>query len=291
MVAVRRFSQKEWFIPLLLIVPSLIFLILIFVVPVIQAGFVAFQDDEGAFVLDNFTTAFNDFRFWSSITNTLILVGIIVPLQIVLALALTMLLVKIKRFRSITLYFWSIPLAISDLAAGIIWFLVFTSKGYLNAALLELGLIEQPIILLAFDNTVTIFAAIIIAELWRSTAIVLIILVAGVQLIPKEYNEAAEVFGANAFTRFWRITLPLMKPSLQTALILRTILAFEVFAVVSVLVGISNFEVLAGEAFRWSVDVNNSGVAAVYALIILGVSLLATVFFLLVVRTKREVTG
>src|SRR5215472_10190366 len=66
----------------------------------------------------------------------------------------------------------------------------------------------------------------------KATAIVLVILVAGVQLIPKEYGEAADVFGATSWQRFTRVTLPLLRPSIQTALILRTVLAFEMFAIV-----------------------------------------------------------
>lgn len=291
MLVIRKKLQGEWVVPLLLIAPSLIFVILIFIIPLVQAGLLAFQNDDGQFVFDNITRAYNDFRFWPAIRNTAILVGITVPIQIALALSLTMVLTKIKRFRTITLYFWTVPLAISDLAAGIIWLLVFTQSGYLNEVLLGLGIIDQPVIWLSFNNTTAVIAAIVIAEVWRATAIVLIILVAGVQLIPKEYDEAAEIFGANAFTRFWRITLPLLKPSLQTALILRTILAFEAFAVVSALVGTVNFPVLAGEAFRWNVDVRNEGVASFYALVILGVSILTTLFFLLVLRTKHEETA
>ena len=91
----------------------------------------------------------------------------------------------------------------------------------------------------------------------------LVILVAGLQLIPKDYAEAAEVFGATPWTRFRKITLPLLKPSLQSALILRTVLAFEVFAVVYALGG-RNFPVLVGEAYMWQRDNQNDGVATAY---------------------------
>ncbi len=124
---------------------------------------------------------------------------------------------------------------------------------------------------LSYETPLTLFVAVVAAEVWRATAIVFIILVSGVQLIPKEYNEAAEVFGASAWTRFTKITLPLLKPSLQTALILRTILAFEVFAVVLALGG-ANIRVLAGEAYAWQNDNQNHGVAAAYAVVILALS-------------------
>jgi multiple sugar transport system permease protein len=107
------------------------------------------------------------------------------------------------------------------------------------------------------------------------------------QLIPKEYGEAAEVFGANAWQRFWRVTLPALKPSIQTALILRTILAFEVFAVVVALGG-RNLPVLVGEAYAWQSDYQDPGVAAAYAVVILAVSLLATWIYLRVLRVRQE---
>ena len=98
-----------------------------------------------------------------------------------------------------------------------------------------------------------VFVAIMLAEIWRATAIMLVILVAGIGLIPKEYYEAAEVFGASPWKRFLRITLPLLRPSLSTALVLRVILAFEVFAVVQALGG-TLFPVLMGETFNYQFE-------------------------------------
>ncbi|MGO7594311.1 carbohydrate ABC transporter permease, partial [Rhizobium leguminosarum] len=66
-----------------------------------------------------------------------------------------------------------------------------------------------------------------VAEIWRGTAIFMVIIVAGLNQLPKEFKEAAEIFGAGPWTRFLRITLPLIRPALQSALILRTVLAFE----------------------------------------------------------------
>ncbi|WP_347864946.1 ABC transporter permease subunit [Planktomarina sp.] len=98
--------------------------------------------------------------------------------------------------------------------------------------------LERPANLLTYQNAGLVFLAIALAEIWRATAIMLVILVAGIGLIPKEYYEAADVFGASKWKQFWRITLPLLRPSLQTALILRVIMAFEVFAVVAALGGL-----------------------------------------------------
>ena len=110
------------------------------------------------------------------------------------------------------------------------------------------------------------------------------ITVAGVQLIPKEYGEAADVFGATTWQRFTRVTLPLLKPSIQTALILRTVLAFEMFAIV-LSIGGRNFPVLVSEAFNWQYNQQDFGVAAAYAVIVMGVSLAVTLIYLWALRT------
>jgi multiple sugar transport system permease protein len=153
--------------------------------------------------------------------------------------------------------------------------------------LFAMGLIPGPTAWLNSETPVTLFVAVVLAEVWRATAIVLVILVGGLQLIPKEFGEAAEIFGAKPWTRFTRITLPLLKPSLQSALILRTVLAFEVFAVVYALGG-RNFPVLVGEAYVWQRENQNYGVAAAYAVLVMIISLAATVFWLRALRTKPE---
>ena len=173
---------------------------------------------------------------------------------------------KIRVGRDIILWIWTIPLGISDLAAGLVWLSILTEQGYLNTILFHLGLIPRPESWLTYETPAALFFAIIIAEFWRATAIVFIVLVAGLQLVPKEYEEAASVFGATAWQRFRHVTLPLLRPSIQTALILRTVLAFEAFAVVLSIGGI-NFPVLISQAYIWENQNQDYGVAAAYAVI------------------------
>jgi multiple sugar transport system permease protein len=198
-----------------------------------------------------------------------------------------MMLQKVEQGRMTHLYIWTIPLGISDLAAGIVWLAILTDRGYLNSVLNLLGVLDGPTTWLSIRTPIALFLCVIVAEIWRATAIVLVILVAGVQLIPKEYNEAAEVFGASAWQRLFRITLPLLKPSLQSALILRTVLAFEVFAVVYALAG-RDLPVLVGEAYNWQAQYQNTHVASAYALFILIVSIGSTLVYLRALRVRRE---
>jgi multiple sugar transport system permease protein len=117
----------------------------------------------------------------------------------------------------------------------------------------------------------------------------MVILVSGMGLIPKEYYEAAEVFGAGPWKRFVRVTLPMLRPSLQTALILRTIAAFEVFAVVVALGG-TTLPVLMGETYQWQFTLQDRNVASAYALVILGISIISTLVFLRVLRVPKGAT-
>jgi multiple sugar transport system permease protein len=270
-------------IPYLLIAPSLAFLAILFFVPLVQTVALAFQAD-GIWSTENFTRMTGDLNFTDAVVNTFELVIIVVPLQLLLALAMAMMLQHLRGGRDIVLWIWSIPLGISDLAAGLVWLAILTDKGYLNTILVRLGVLSGPQSWLSYETPATLLAAIVVAELWRATAIVLVILVAGVQLIPKEYGEAADVFGATPWQRFTRVTLPLLKPSIQTALILRTVLAFEMFAIV-LSIGGRNFPVLVSEAFNWQYNQQDFGVAAAYAVIVMGVSLAATLIYLWALRT------
>jgi multiple sugar transport system permease protein len=172
---------------------------------------------------------------------------------------------------------------------GIVWYAIFTQLGFLNSILQSLGLIDSPITYLSAARQYWIIIAVILAELWRATAIVMVIVVAGMQAISREVLEAAEVFGANLWQRIRYVILPLLRPSLQVALILRTILAFQVFAVVIVLGGGDVVTVLANETYRQYYDLRNVNVAAAYASFILLLSMITAVFYLRAVRTQEEV--
>jgi multiple sugar transport system permease protein len=115
----------------------------------------------------------------------------------------------------------------------------------------------------------------------------MIILVAGLQGIPKEFNEAAEVFGAGFWQRLRHVTLPMLKPSIQVALLLRVILAFEVFATVLAIAG-EGTTTLAAEAYRWENTNQDENVAAAYASLILVLSLVSAGIILRFLRTRKE---
>ncbi len=274
-------------LPYWLVLPTLAYLALFFAWPMVQAFELAFRE-EGVWTLAAFETMYNDLRFGEAVRSTLLLIAVIVPVQFVLAVAMALIVNAGLRGRGIFLYVFLLPLAISDLAAGIVWSSIFTELGYLNTILEKVGILDQPYIWLNPTNQTLLLGAVVMAEIWRSTALIMIILVAGLQGIPRDYTEAAEVFGAGPWKRFTRVTLPLLRPSLQTALILRTILAFEVFASVIAITG-RGLTVLANEAYRSYTVLQEPHVAAAYASLILVLSLASAIvlFVLLPLRGER----
>ena len=245
--------------------------------------------DTSQFTTRYFQRMANDRFFWPALRTTLLLIILIIPAQFVLAIIMALVIQADLKGSGIFLYIFAIALGASDLAVGIVWYSIFTQLGYLNSVLQGLGLIDAPITYLSADTRYWILIAIWLAEMWRATAIVMVIVVAGMQAISREVLEAAEVFGATLWQRVRYIILPLLRPSLQVALILRTILAFQVFGVVIVLSGGDVITVLANETYRQYYELRNFNVAAAYASFILLLSMITAFFYLRAVRTQEEV--
>ncbi len=275
-------------LPYLLLLPATVFLVCFFLYPFVLVAWQAFATDEGEITGKYFNKMVSHWKFEKALYYTLALALVVVPVQLVLSLMMASFVSSMKKGRDLILYIWTIPLGISDLAAGIIWLAIFDQTGFLNSVLYSTGIVDEPVTFLGYQNKGTIFIAVALAEIWRATAIMLVILVAGIGLIPKEYYEAAQVYGANSWQRFTKITLPLLKPSLQTALILRVILAFEVFAVVSALGG-TNLPVLMGEVYNRQFVLQDNHTAAAFAMLILFISIISTVFFMWALRTPKGV--
>src|SRR5204862_858519 len=279
-------TRTERFLPFALLLPTIAFLTLLIVIPMVQALLLSVMAESGGLTLDNFRRMVADVNFSDAWRNTLLLLILIVPLQIVLALVMALLINSRFKGHGVFLYIYAIPLAISDLAAGILWLSIFTERGYLNTVGQGVGLIQTPPVYLSFENFGGLLAAIVIAESWRATSIVFVILVAGLQLIPRDFFEAADLFGANRIRRTIHVVLPLLRPSLQSALIIRTIFAFQTFAVVLALAG-RNMPVIAAEAYSWYANNRNAHLAASYALVLLALTIVFTFVYLRVLGLRE----
>jgi multiple sugar transport system permease protein len=280
----RRLRRWEG-LPYALILPTVAYLGLFFAWPMVQAFKLAFRV-EGVWTFEPFRRMLDDTNFDEALKFTLLLVVVIVPIQFVLALVMALIVNSKLHGRGFFLAIFILPLAISDLAAGLVWQSILTERGYLNSFLAEIGLTDQDRIWLDPSKPNNLLIAVVIAELWRSTAFVMVIFLAGLQSIPHEYTEAAEVFGASFFQRVRQVMLPMLKPSIQVALLFRIIFAFEAFAVVIALTGRAK-STLATEAWRWQAEYFDSHVAAAYSSLILVLSLVSAGLVVFLLRTPR----
>ena len=281
-----RLARSDAALPLGLLAPTIVFLALLILIPAFQAILLSFQAKEGTLSLEAYRRMATDVVFVESLKNTLLLLVLVVPIQLVLALAMALLINSRFPGHGAFLYIFALPLAISDLAAGIVWLSIFADNGYLNTVMTQTGLVQQPVSFLSYERLDLLLATVVVAESWRATAIVLVILLAGLQVIPREYFEAADVFGATRLKRTLLVVLPLLRPSLQSALIIRTIFAFQTFAVVLALAG-RQLPVLSYEAYDWYYNNRNEFVAAAYAALILAMTITVTFFYLRLLRVRE----
>lgn len=239
--------RGKW-ISFLLILPAVLYLVLLMGYPLFETFRLAFTSDEG--FLGNFKRLVENGGFWNAMKNTILLTAVIVPLQLIFALGLALFVNQKFKGYTTVLYFIAIPLALSDVTAALMSYTIFSPNGYLNKILMNLHLIERPIYFFGYMFKAREFWVIVLTEVWRATPLVFIILLAGLQSINKEYLEAADLFGFSRWKKFTKIILPLLKPSIMSALLLRTLFAFQIFGVVWLLAG-RDIPVLAGETYYW----------------------------------------
>jgi ABC-type sugar transport system permease subunit len=128
-----------------------------------------------------------------------------------------------------------IPWAIPTVVAALVWSFMFQPAGITNQALAAVGLIDEPIAW--FNRAITAWAPVILADAWKTTPFVALLLLAGLQNIDDVLYEAARIDGASRWRQLWSITLPLLRPTIAVALLFRALDAFRVFDLIYVLTG------------------------------------------------------
>ncbi|MFN6999704.1 MAG: carbohydrate ABC transporter permease, partial [Elioraea tepidiphila] len=193
--------------------------------PMRPARWVGFEHYEEMFLWDDV--------FWQAFWNTLIWIGA-APVAIVLALGIALLVNSDLKGASVyrTIVFLSYPLM--TVAVGIIWRWMYDERGgFFNWVLRSTGVIEQPLGFLAsFDMALP---AVIVTDIWQVIGFYMIVLLTGLQSIPQHLYEAARIDGAPARARFFRITLPMLRPSLFLCAVIGLLNSFTSFDLVYIM--------------------------------------------------------
>lgn len=235
----KREKQTGW----LLIIPALLILALVFVYPIARAFWLSlFTENLGTELkpvfsgLSNYSRMLGDGRFWQSLGNTTIFTVISITLELILGMIFALVLNQSFFGRGLartsTLIPWALPTAVMGLA----WAWIFNDQyGVVNDILLRLGFIQEGIIWLG--EPITAMFSLIVADVWKTTPFIALILLAGLQSISQDLYEAHAMDGATPWQSFTQITLPLLTPQILISLLFRFAQSFGVFDLVQVMTG------------------------------------------------------
>lgn len=220
-----------------MVLPYLLIVVLLFVYLIGSNIYSSFTTEEGTFTLQNYTSVFTDPVVGRSMINTVFWVIGSVLGQLLLGLLVALLLNESTKgqilFRSIILI---LPWATLDIVAGVMWKWMYNDMyGVLNDILVKLNMINDYIPWLATENMAMI--SVIIANIWKGFCLSGMFFLAGLQTIPPDLYEAAEIDGANSIKRFWRITIPQLKPVIMTTLMLTVIWTINYFPLIYIMTG------------------------------------------------------
>ena len=289
----RFLDPSERTLAVLLLMPTALLLALIIVYPVCRLVWTSFQNLSltsglpAAFAgLENYSLMLDDPVFWETTWNTILITLITVPGALLLGMALALMAnlpFKVKwPVRLSLLIPWALPLSF----AGLIFAWFFHSEyGVVNDVLRRVG-IEGVI---WFNSANWAFAAICLTIIWKTSSFMALIILAGLQTIPRSLYEAAEVDGAGRLRQFFEITLPLLKPSIVVALIFRTITALQTFDIPFTMTrggpGTST-ATLAMYIHQNTVDFLDLGYGSALAVVMFALSMCITAVYLRMIRAK-----
>jgi multiple sugar transport system permease protein len=237
-----KFFGRDAALGYALTLPLIVFTIGMLIYPFTTAIFLSFQDklvgQPPRFIgFDNYIRLFSaDPIFIRVLRNTLVYTVGTVIFKLIFGMGMALTLNENFKFRGIVRGLMLLPFVTPDLVVALTWRWIFDATfGVLNYILKSLHLIEINIAWLA--NAWTAMGALMIANVWRGFPFFGICLLAGLQAIPNEHYEAAEIDGANVFQRFWHITVPALKAVILVAIVLSTIWTFNDFTLVYIMTG------------------------------------------------------
>lgn len=223
----------------LFILPNFIGFFVFVAVPVLAGLSIAFTNYDGFKKLDfvgltNFLRLWTDDYFLISLKNNFYYTFTAVPLSIMIGLFLAIILNN-KRLKMRTLFrsVFYFPNITSIVAIAIVWRMLYSSEnGLINVMLMGLGIDNPPVWL---GSITWAMPAVIIVNIWQSSGYFMVLLLAGLQGIPNHLYEAAFIDGANKMQKFWRISLPMLSPTLFLVVVLGIINSFKIFGIIHIM--------------------------------------------------------
>jgi multiple sugar transport system permease protein len=262
--------------------PAVIMMLIVTGYPIAYAVYLSLQKfdlrfpDEKEFVgLQNYVDVLTSSTWWSDIFNTLVITVSSVALELVLGMLIALVMHRAIFGRGPVRAAVLIPYGIVTVVAAFAWFYAFSPGTGFVFGLPLVSDTANPL-----GDRWGSFFVIVMAEVWKTTPFMALLLLAGLALVPDELHEAAKIDGANAFQRFFRITVPLMMPAILVAILFRTLDAFRIFDTVFIMTrGANDTETVSILGYNILINRVNLGLgSAVSVLIFICVILIAVLF-------------
>ncbi|HUP45758.1 MAG TPA: sugar ABC transporter permease [Thermoanaerobaculia bacterium] len=241
--------------------------------------------------LGNYAEIATDPRFWSAMGHTIFFTFVSVALELVLGLFLALAMNRAFRGRGLVRAAVLVPWAIPTVVAALLWRFLFDSQsGPISPLLVRAGITAEPVVW--FIHAGLAWVPLIVADVWKTTPFVALLLLAGLQNIPDDLRDAAAVDGAGRFSRMRYVTLPLLRPAILVALIFRTLDAFRVFDLVYVLTGGgpgTATEPIALYTFNVLFQNLRSGYASALSVVVFAVTFAIAVAYIRILDRKESV--
>ena len=302
-----RFAKQQERLAYMLVAPTLLLILVVAVWPLYQAVALSFTNErlgrpgQGEYVgLKNYedllwrvrersdgSIRIGDNDFYEAITNTVILTVVSVALELILGLGVALVINSKFRGRGVMRTAVLVPWAIPTVVSAQMWAWMYNDVfGVFNDMLQRVGIISDPVAWLAEPTTALL--AITAMEVWKTTPFMALLLLAGLQIIPGDIYEAADIDGASPVQQFVSLTLPLLRPAILVALIFRTMDALRIFDAIKVMTnGGSGTEVMSTYAHRNLFDFQKLGYGNAISVVIFMVIAVFVVVYLTTIKVEE----
>ena len=289
---VRSRTRAAW----LFLLPMLVVLALVAAWPLLRTIWLGFSDanllrlDQSRWVgLDNFTGKYglvHDKLWWHAVKNTLWFTVLSVSIETVLGMVIALVLNRAFPGRGLVRAAVLIPWAIPTVVSAKMWSWMLNDQfGIINDMLLRLGIIDSPRAWTADPDL--LMASVVLVDVWKTTPFMALLLLAALQMLPKECYEAAQIDGIGPVRVFFRITLPLIRPALMVAVIFRALDAIRIFDLIYVLTGTSESTMTMSVYVRQQlIEFQHVGYGSAASTMLFFIVALLTVLYVVVGRVK-----
>src|SRR5580698_406897 len=272
------------------VAPALIVLLALSIYPLIFSVKVALTNGAGAFSFDNFTRLARDRVFWVSAMQTVVFTAVALSIEFALGLGLALLIDSLSRARSWFRAGIMVPMLLPPVVAAVVWRLIYNPQfGVLNETLRRLGVNTAALTWTNGERSALL--SVIAVDVWEWTPFIFLLLSAGLQAIPPEPLEAALIDGASTWQRFRDVTLPLLKPAIVLALLLRAMDLVRIFDQIFILTqggpGTAT-ETVSLYIYRTAFRFSNFGYAAAMSFVLLAATMVFSRGLIRIMRPRTE---